>query len=315
MKPADVLGCAGATLLLLLFSQLIPVVGLLPGLLIPQPFILYGVRLGTLQGAKVSAAALLIVLLASILGGFPRATLICLEFGALGLFIAELHRRRLGIGTTVLLGTAALAVMGLLLLLAVGLPMGKAPWTLVLDYFRSNLNETIRSYEAMGLGPEGIERLRAYGMRIRSIVEQVYPSLLVTGAAVVVWVNVLVSLRVLRKRDLPVPEYEPLDRWRSPEGMVWGFIGSGFAFFLPWSGVRFLAVNVLVVIASVYVFHGLSILQFYLKKLRFPRFLQLAAYLLILMQQILLVGLALAGLFDQWVDFRKISRNQAIQND
>jgi uncharacterized protein YybS (DUF2232 family) len=315
MKPSDVLGCAGATLLLLLFSQLIPVVGLLPGVLIPQPFIFYSIRLGSLQGAKVAAATFLIVFLTALLGGFPRATLLCIELGVLGLFLAELYRRRRGIGRTVLLGTAALVLMGLILLLAVGLPIGKAPWTLILDYFRSNLNETVRSYEGMGLGPEGVARLREYGQRIGAIVERVYPSLLVTGAAVVVWVNVLVSRRVLRMRDLPAPEYEPLDRWRSPEGLVWGFIGAGFAFFLPWSGVRFVAVNALVVIASVYTFHGLAILQFYLKKLRFPRFLRLVAYLIILMQQILLVGLALAGLFDQWIDFRKISRNQAIPHD
>jgi|GEM_PF-6446753 len=167
MKPSDVLGCAGATLLLLLFSQLIPVVGLLPGVLIPQPFIFYSIRLGSLQGAKVAAATFLIVFLTALLGGFPRATLLCIELGVLGLFLAELYRRRRGIGRTVLLGTAALVLMGLILLLAVGLPIGKAPWTLILDYFRSNLNETVRSYEGMGLGPEGVARLRGLSKRAR----------------------------------------------------------------------------------------------------------------------------------------------------
>ncbi len=315
MKPADALGCAGVTLLLLFLSQFIPVAGLVPGLLIPQPFILYSVKLGRVEGAKAAGAAFLIAFATAYLVGIPRVMFLCVELGLLGLVLAELYRRRMGFGRTVLLGTASLVVLGFLLLLLVGFQSGKAPGAIIMDYFRNNLNETIRSYEGTALGPERVGQIREYGRRITSIIERVYPSLLVIGAAVVVWLNVLVSLRVLRLRGLPVPEYEPFDRWQAPERLVWWLIGAGFAFFLPWPGVEFLAVNLLIVIASVYVFQGLSILQFYLKKFRFPRFLRFLAYILILMQQILLIGLALAGLFDQWIDFRKISRHKANSND
>ncbi len=315
MKPADVLGCAGATLLLLLLSQFLPVVGVVPGLMIPQPFLLYSVKLGRIEGTKTAAAAFGIAFVTLYLAGIPGAVFLCLELGVLGLVLAELYRRRTGIGRTVLLGTISLVVLGFAFLLVVGSQSGKTPWSIILEYFRGNLNQTIQSYEASGLGPEGVAHFREYGQRVTGVIERVYPSLLVMGAAVVVWLNVLVSLRVLGLRGLPVPEFEPLERWRSPERLVWWFIGAGFAFFLPWLDVQFAAVNALVVIASVYGFQGLAILQFYLKKLRFPRILRFVAYILILMQQILLIGLALAGLFDQWIDFRKISKRQAVAND
>jgi len=315
MKPKDVLGCAGGALFLLMSSQFIPIFGVVPGLLIPLPFVYTSAKLGRLESAKVTVVSLLIVFLVGRLAGFPRAVYLCIQLGILGVVLAELYRRRVGIGGTVFWGTATLLTVAFLFLSWIGISRGTAPWTLVLDYFRSNLNESVRSYQQIGLSPERVEQIQAYSRRLIWIIERVYPALVVTGSAVVVWLNVLISRRLLRARGLPAPEFGALDRWRAPEALVWGFIGSGFAFLFPWPGVRFVALNVLVVIVVVYCFHGLSILQFYLNKYRFPRLLKIGAYILILMQQVLLIVLALAGLFDQWIDFRKISRNRSVPID
>ncbi|MFH1491258.1 MAG: DUF2232 domain-containing protein, partial [Pseudomonadota bacterium] len=69
-----------------------------------------------------------------------------------------------------------------------------------------------------------------------------------------------------------------------------------------------LAINALIVMLVIYVFHGLSIVLFLLNKYRVPQWMRVGAYFLILFQQIFLIGLCIAGLFDQWIDFRKIHR-------
>jgi uncharacterized protein YybS (DUF2232 family) len=107
-------------------------------------------------------------------------------------------------------------------------------------------------------------------------------------------------------RKMAYPPYGALDRWRSPELMVWGVIAAGFSLFLPFPRIRLLATNALIVMMAVYVFHGLSILVFYLNKYRVPPWIRFGVYFLIVFQQIFVIGLALAGLFDQWIDFRRI---------
>jgi uncharacterized protein YybS (DUF2232 family) len=97
-----------------------------------------------------------------------------------------------------------------------------------------------------------------------------------------------------------------MDRWHAPEFMVWGVIASGFTLFLSIPGVELIAINGLIVMLAIYVFHGLSILLFFLNKYRVPSWLRFGIYFLIFFQQIFLVVLALAGLFDQWIDFRKL---------
>jgi uncharacterized protein YybS (DUF2232 family) len=71
------------------------------------------------------------------------------------------------------------------------------------------------------------------------------------------------------------------------------------------------ALNVFIVLLAVYVFQGLSILLFFLNKYNVPRFLRIGVYVLIVFQQLFLIGLAVVGLFDQWFDFRKLSKTEA----
>jgi uncharacterized protein YybS (DUF2232 family) len=59
---------------------------------------------------------------------------------------------------------------------------------------------------------------------------------------------------------------------------------------------------------AIYLFHGLSIILFFLNKYNVPSWIRAGVYILIMVQQLFLGVLALAGLFDQWVDFRKIHR-------
>jgi len=315
MKPSDVLGCAGGALFLLLTSQLIPLVGLLSGLLTPLPFLYYSVKLGRAGGAKVALVSFLALLLVTYIAGFVRAMFLCAEFGLLGLVLAELYRRKSDIGAVVLWGTVSLVVVGFGFLVTIGLSRNMGPLSLVLDYFRSNLDTSIRGYEQLGLSAESVARMQSYSRVLTGIIERIYPALVIIGSSVVVWANVLVSVRLLRARGLSEPEFGPLDRWRAPERLVWGGIAAGFASFLPWEAVTFLAVNALVVLGAMYGFQGLSILQFFMNKARISRPFRIAAYGLILIQQYLLAAMVLVGLFDQWFDFRKIGGTPVSSED
>jgi len=293
-------------MVLLIASGWVPFAGPFLSLLTPLPFLYYTAKFGLREGVKALVICLLAVGLIGNLSGFSQAVFLCLEFGLLGLIISEIYRRKLTIGRTLLWGTGLMLLLGFVILTGVGLTKNMGPIELVLGYLQSNLKGTVDVYEHMGGGQEKAVQLRQFAKALMEIITRIYPSLVIIGTGFVVWLNVVLSRHVFRLGNLPYPQFASTDRWWAPEYMVWGVIAAGFSLFLPVSGIRWVSINVLIVLLTVYVFHGLSIVLFFLNKYRVPSWIRLGVYFLIVFQQIFLFLLALAGLFDQWIDFRKI---------
>jgi len=306
MKLADVMGCVGTAIILLLASVWIPFIGPFFSLLTPLPFLYYTTKLELQQGLKVVALAFIVIGLIAKLTGYTQIIFFCFELGILGLIISEIYRRDLTFGLTIFWGTSFMLLIGAIFLFIIGLSRKMWPMELILAYFQNNLNEAINAYEKMGLDQEKVTQIRAYGQAFTDIISKVYPSLVIIGSGLVVWINVIISKPLFRMRNLKYPEFAPLERWRSPEMMVWGFIAAGFALFLTTGSVELIAINALIVMSVIYVFHGLALVLFILNKYNIHVWIRFLVYFLILFQQIFLVLLFLAGLFDQWLDFRKI---------
>ncbi|MGD2125725.1 MAG: YybS family protein [Desulfobacteraceae bacterium] len=306
MKVSEVLGCVATATVLLLASGWIPFAGPFFTLLTPLPFLYYTTKLGLFAGVKVLIITLLVVGVIGNLSGYPQSIFLCLEFGLLGLTISEIYRREFTIGRTILWGTGIMLLLGLIILTLIGLSKNMGPLKLVLSYLQNNLRGTVEVYENMGGDPEKAVQFKEYAKILTDIIMKIYPALVIMGTGFVVWFNVVVSRHLFRLGNLQYPDFGPTDQWWAPERMVWGLIAAGFSLFLPVAVIRWMAINTLIVVLTVYVFHGLSIILFFLNKYRVPSWIRLGVYFLIIFQQIFLIGLAFAGLFDQWIDFRKI---------
>jgi uncharacterized protein YybS (DUF2232 family) len=306
MKTRDVAGCVGTAALLLLASIYIPIAGGLFSLLTPVPVIYYSTKLGTERGVKLVGIILLVAGVIAALTRYAHLLFLCIEFSLLGLIISELFRRKMSIGYTVLLGTGFTLLIGFVVLAVAGLSKNKTPLEMVLAYLQGSLSENIEFYKEMEMNGENALNAREYLRFLVDTIMKVYPALTVIGTGFVVWINVIISKPLLRIRNLPHPDFGPMDRWSAPETLVWGLICAGFSLFLPWPSLRSVALNAVMVFLVIYFFHGLSILVFYLNKYRVPSWIRIGVYALILFQQIFAIVLSLAGLFDQWIDLRRI---------
>jgi uncharacterized protein YybS (DUF2232 family) len=308
MKLTHVMGCAGPVILLLFASVWIPFIGPFFSFLTPLPFLYYATKLGLLEGLKVAGLTLLVVGLMAKLAGYPQIIIFCLEFGFVGLILSEIYRRKYTFGFTVFWGTCATLIIGAIFLTLIALSQKMGPVEMVLGFFKENLGATIRAYEQMGLEPEKVAQLQEYGKILTDILSMIYPALSIVGSGLVIYIAVVMSRPLFRLGNIRYPDFAPMDQWQSHDLMVWGVIASGFALFLSIGGIRFVAINGLIVMAVIYVFHGLAIVLFFFNKYRVPHWVRFGVYLLILFQQIFWIVLALAGLFDQWIDFRRIHK-------
>ena len=303
------MGCMGGTAFLLLASAWIPFVGPFFSLLTPLPFLYYTVRLGFYQGIKLGALTVLALGLVANLAGQPHVFLFVLEFSMVGVGLAEFFRRNFTIGKSVFWATVLMLVVGTSCLFFIGLSKNMGPVEMTLKYLESHLNETIRAYEsANNMAGESALELKVYVKTFISTISWIYPSLMIIGAGFAIWLNVIVARPLFRLRDLKYPDFIPLEKWKSPDALVWGLIASGFALMVASGNLRFLALNAIIVIFVIYLFHGLSIVLFFFNKYRVPSWIRVGVYFLIVIQQLFMVVLTIAGVFDQWVDFRKIHK-------
>ncbi|MFC1867635.1 DUF2232 domain-containing protein [Thermodesulfobacteriota bacterium] len=312
MKTSNIIGCAGSVILLLLVSAWLPFIGPFFSLLIPLPFLFYTSKLGLNQGLITGLITLFIVGLIGRLASYPpQLLLFCLEFAVVGLIISEIFRREFSFGLTIFWGTVLMLLVGAVFLFFIGLSKGLGPAELILGYFKSNLNRSISFYEGMGLEPEKVIQIRQFGTMLTELIAKIYPALLVVGTGFVIWINVVISRPLFRLGKIKYPDLGQTDRWKAPEYMVWAVIAAGFSLFFPVSGIQIIAKNILIVLSVIYVFHGLSIIMFFFNRYKIPSWARCGIYVLIIVQQMFLLVLAFAGLFDQWVDFRKIHRKEA----
>ncbi|MBW2000341.1 MAG: YybS family protein [Deltaproteobacteria bacterium] len=294
-----------AFVFLFVFS-LVPFVGPFFALLTPLPFLYYSTKLGPQEGLKMGLLAIALTSLGTVLAGSPQLVFLAVELGFLGLLISECFRRGCSFGLTVVIGTVVVLFFGLTILVSVGLTKDMGPLELVRSYFQTNLQGTMSAYQAEGWDQAKLRQFEEYAKILAGVIARIYPSLMIIGAGFLVWINVVLGIPLLRLRKLNYPDFGSLDRWRAPEHLVWALIVAGFSSFLPVGSVKFVGINVLLILLVVYGLQGLSIVLFYLNKYRVPSWIRIGIYLLFLLQQIFLVGLAMVGLFDQWIDFRKI---------
>ena len=308
MKTTDILGCVGGAAFFLLAAAWIPFAGPLLSLLTPLPFLYYSTKLGFQQGVKLTILVVLIIGLAAKLAGQTQIIIFSVEFSLLGLILSWLFNRKLTIGRTILLATAFVLLLGLGVLFFLAFPKNIGPVDLMLGYLQDHLKAAIKASEGMGMPQGTAVELEEFGKALIDAISRIYPSLLVIGAGFVVWLNIIMVKPLFRMKNLEYPEFVPLDCWQAPDRLIWVVIVSGFALFLPSTGVKLMALNALIVMMAVYFFHGLSITLFFLRKYRVPSLVRICVYLLIMIQQLFILVLALAGLFDQWADFRRIHR-------
>ena len=293
---------------MLLATQILPFFGSCVGLLLPLPFIYYLYKLTLGESLWFTAVVVGVLGLASVMAGYPGLLMICFEFGILGLCLSELFKKRLSIGYTMLFGCLIMLLVGFVLLIFSSFSENMGPLEMVRHYLKSNLEASLESYNTTSISQQEATEIQAFAKVFIDIVLRIYPALMVIGSGFVIWVNILFSRSVFKIKGVNYPEFYNLERWQAPEFLVWPLIASGFALFFPVAVIKSIAINSLLILMVVYLYQGISILVFFIKKFNVPGWLKGFIYFFIIVQQFFLALLALVGLFDQWFDFRKIHK-------
>jgi uncharacterized protein YybS (DUF2232 family) len=294
-----------ATLLFFLSVAMIPVFGIFAGVFTPLPTLLVYYRWGSPWAFWVpGGAAILGYLLLAILN-LSQSLPYLLEMLLLGLLLGLGMRRNWSLEQTV--GTASLFVFALgtmVFLLTSGVGDEGSGMQMERD-LRETLALILQQYGAASPDKQVVEE--AF-QKMLPVLLKLLPGAALASTLMACWLNLVVARRYCRIHQLPMPAWQEWRQWRAPDFLVWIVIAGGVALLLPFGPLKIPGLNVLMVVGVIYLFQGLAIAGFYFERWKLPRAIRAVLYAVILVQQFFTLGAMLMGLFDIWVDFRRLSR-------
>ncbi len=133
------------------------------------------------------------------------------------------------------------------------------------------------------------------------------PALVGVASALMVLLNLAVFWRFGGKQQrVGYTLFGDLARWSAPEWLIWPLLVSGFGWFIPLAPLATIALDCFLCIVAVYFCQGLAIMAFYFKQLGMPPVARGLIYFVTLVQPVLTALVGAAGVFDLWVDFRRL---------
>jgi uncharacterized protein YybS (DUF2232 family) len=282
----------------------VPMVGLIGSAFLPVALIYFRAKLGPSAALVIALSALGCAL---VFGG-PLEALFFGELLLIGFVMGALMARHWSLEKTVAFVCIAVILAGLGGLLAAGLRTGQGLLATVSESVRQHLELSLLLYQQMGLPQEQVDFLENSIDVIQRVLVGLMPAMVIGSTLMVTWVSLLASRRLCQRQGLPFPDFGALDRWKAPEWLVWGVIGSGALLLVPSVGSKMLGLNGLIVFMVVYFFQGIAIVAYFFKKKHIPRFARVVLYGLIVIQQLVMLAVIGVGFFDTWFNFRKLEK-------
>jgi uncharacterized protein YybS (DUF2232 family) len=292
---------------LLAIVLLVPPLAVMIGVLIPVPLIFVYMQMGRRLGL-VLLAAVFLVLYTFI--GPKQAVLFFTEYAVLAGVMAETIRFRLSFDKCIIFSTLVSAVLSVTLLLFV-FNDREATFT---EFFQKQIEghfaQSIEALKEMGDKPEELKAMQDFSDKASGSLAQCYPSFIVIGSFITALINYY-SIRFLWGRIYGYDLFHQakFSSWFVSDQVVWALIGSSTIFFLNDNILGAVGLNLLILALVVYFFQGLSLIIYFLESRNVPVFFWVLIFVVIVFQPLLIGASIGLGIFDIWMDMRKVRTN------
>lgn len=285
-----------------------PPLGIIFSIFCPIPIIMTYLYGGQKIGMKCLLAATTILFVFS---NAQVAVIFFVEYGLVAVIMAESIRRNYSIDKITLLCVGASILLGGTLLYLLALTKEINLSDVMVDQIKQSMESSISLYREMGLSLNDIDNIKLYSEKLALVFISLIPSLMIVSSSFGVILN-FVLVQIIWNKYVRNSNYlgeANLEKWSANDYLIWALIGSGLMIIIPLKGFRAIGLNILIISLLIYFYQGIAIVLFYMKKRAFPFILKVIIYFLIIIQPLFLLIVTVVGIFDFWIDFRKLKTN------
>ncbi len=288
------------------FAVLIfPPLAALVGILAPAPLIFVYLQRGQVVGFILMGLVGVVLLL---LTGSGQAMLFVAEYVVMATILAETIKAQLTMDKCIFL--SALGSMVLATMLMVVLFGGE---TSMVEFFQQQImkhfDQSLQALKSMGENQADLDSMQEVLKETARTFASAYPAFIMVGSLVTAAVNFfLVRVLWTKLYGQTLFRQEKFSEMVLPDFLIWLLILSSASLFFIGSPVGTLGVNLFALVILVYLFQGLAVTVHILRSKNAHVLIWVLVFFLIVIQPILM-GLVIGlGVFDIWVDFRKIRK-------
>jgi len=303
---------AAITALLFIFSIYIPLLGTLISFLCPLPIIFLYLR----HHLKFTLLSLLVAgFLVSMIAGPLQGIFVLLGFGVIGLTLGYTIKRGYTFNEIIIFGSISSLLSKLLILWLGFWLMDLNPLMFDMQQLDTIIDQSLNFYQGLGLSPEQLTILKDNLTQTLNIFRLAFPAMLILASIFDVFLNYLVSRIVLKRFGYKLPEFISFSYWRASPSCVLSYLVGWILIFL---GVRYnlpllhkIGINVQIFFTILFFIIGLSLINFFLQKYKIGSIFKWMIYFLIFFLPFLSQFITWVGIFDVWIDFRRLRETRA----
>jgi uncharacterized protein YybS (DUF2232 family) len=311
LKPKNLLVPVVLVFALFFALMVFPPLGALIGVLSPFPLVFIYLQRGRQVGGILIALVFVMLLL---LVGANQAMLFLAEYALMAILLGELIRIQLSGDRCIAISALASGLASIVLLLVLFGDQDTSIKQFFEEQIRAHFSQSMKAFESMGEGKAEVADMKAFAGRTAEAFSASYPAFLLIGSLISTAANyALIRIAWTRLYGPGLFSGGAFSEWLCSENLVWGFILSGAALFLGQGVVADAGLNVFLVMVVIYFTQGLSIVVHFLKARNVQVFFWFVLFILIFIQPLLIGLVAGLGVFDIWVDFRKLRKSPAIE--
>lgn len=208
-------------------------------------------------------------------------------------------------------GALVLALTWLVFWGIFGALAGVNPYTHLLQALDAGFKEMMEfsAKEQTGLSPEALYALQQGIDEMRLGLPRLLPGVLAAMVPITVWGNMIAANGLARRFGLERPFWDRYATWTLPDHLVWLPIAAGIGVLIGSGGFQNASICVLFVAGILYFFQGLAVCLALLDRWNTPVYMRIVLYLFLIFQSYGILLLALLGIGDVWINFRRSAKD------
>ncbi|PLY06722.1 MAG: hypothetical protein C0622_00780 [Desulfuromonas sp.] len=290
----------GATLIFLLGSNWVGLLGGFLNFLTPVPAAWLSMRYGMRSGlVVVIVTSLLLWQLSAMYALLAYVGL----FGIGSLLLPYSLRRDTPWDRSLILAVFGSALASAAMVAALIVVSGTSLPELVDKAIEVQTSEAMRIYRDIGITGEQLQEMEAslngLAVQIRDNIYGLY-----LGTLLGIHALCLLCLQLFRAGHYRIVG-GPFIQWRLPQKLIWGLIAGGFLAVIPVAGAKGAGWAILSVLLPLYFLQGLAVISFLMQRNNTSLLVKGLFYALTVILYPLSLIVTSVGVFDLWIDFRR----------